>query len=302
MIIGIDQGYGYTKTRNGIFASGVAKFDNEPGVKDRVLKYNGAWYTVGCMPDGLAGKKTINEDYYVITLAAIAEELSIRNIRNANVVLAAGLPLTRFGGEKKDFREYLMQANGKTIEYAYEGKNYNIRIEDVDLYPQAYAAIIPKLSDTEGPCYVVDIGTGTTDIIAVGSDHVPDMRAAKTLQHGISTCVSAVNEAVNRAFSSDMMAGQIIDIIRGEKVATSPKAYKICTEAIKEFANSTLNILRQNKVNYELTPTYILGGGATLLKNYADIDVDETCIHYITDIKANAIGYEYLSCGKRKTR
>lgn len=300
MIIGIDHGYGFTKTHNCTFASGVARFDNEPGVKERVLEYGGGYYTVGCMPDGIVANKTINDDYYILTLAAIAEELIHRKITCANVTLAAGLPLTRFGNEKSSFKDYLLREKAKPIEYKYQGKKFNIRIEDVDLYPQGYAAIIPYLDKIDGPCFIVDIGTGTMDLVAIGSDHVPDMRTAKTMQHGISTCISLVNEEINRVFSSDMLASQIIDIIQQKKVATSPKAYSICESTIKAFANSTLNILRQNKVNYELIPTFVLGGGATLLKNFADVDIEATCIRYITDINANATGYEYLSTIKRK--
>ena len=39
----------------------------------------------------------------------IAKELSLRNRRNAEVLLAVGLPLTRFGEERKPFIDYLMK-------------------------------------------------------------------------------------------------------------------------------------------------------------------------------------------------
>ena len=41
-----------------------------------------------------------NEYYYLMTLGAIAEELKYRKVTDANVILGAGLPLTRFGIEK----------------------------------------------------------------------------------------------------------------------------------------------------------------------------------------------------------
>lgn len=41
--------------------------------------------------------KVENEDFYLLTLAAIAKEFSKReNITESNVYLAVGLPLTRF--------------------------------------------------------------------------------------------------------------------------------------------------------------------------------------------------------------
>lgn len=54
--------------------------------------------------------KTENEQYYLLTLAAIAQEIRFREgSRKAEVVLAAGLPLTSFGREKKNFRDYLLE-------------------------------------------------------------------------------------------------------------------------------------------------------------------------------------------------
>lgn len=292
MIIGIDHGYGFIKTKNVIFGAGVAQFDAPPAIMERVVAYNGNYYSVGGTPDGLAGNKTDNDDYYILTLAAIAEELKLRAITVASITICAGLPLTRFGAEKKSFIEYL--SKNKEVKFEYEGKEYQIRIKEVKVFPQGYSAIIPFLKGIS--CYVVDIGTGTTDIISVTSDNIPDMKNARTMQHGISTCIAAVNEQINREFGSEMLSNQIIDMIIGKDVVTNPKAKKICEKAISDFADSTLNLLRQVKVNYMLTPTYILGGGATLIEKYAhNLNLEDTCIKLIPDIKANAKGFELLA-------
>ena len=67
-------------------------------------------------------------------------------------------------------------------------------------------------------------------------------------------------------------------------------------QTIGDFASATLNILRQNKVNYNLTQTFICGGGAALLEKHAkNIDFEETCITFLPDIKMNAKGYEVLA-------
>ena len=84
MIIGIDHGYGFTKTSNSIFASGVAKFKEQPPVTANIVQYNNMYYQIGVAPDGLTTDKTANEDYYILTLAAIAEELKRCNISLAS--------------------------------------------------------------------------------------------------------------------------------------------------------------------------------------------------------------------------
>lgn len=46
--------------------------------------------------------KTSNDNYYLLTMAAIAQEIRYRREeRKTDVVLAAGLPLASFGREKK---------------------------------------------------------------------------------------------------------------------------------------------------------------------------------------------------------
>ena len=83
-------------------------------------------------------------DYYLLTLAAIAKELEYRNAeRTATVLLAAGLPLTSFGRDKKKFREYLLR-DGRPVLFRYEGNEYAVTISDVKLFPQGYAAVLTR--------------------------------------------------------------------------------------------------------------------------------------------------------------
>lgn len=47
MIIGIDHGNGFIKTKNNIFAAGVAKFNTPTPINKDVVYYNGAYYQTG---------------------------------------------------------------------------------------------------------------------------------------------------------------------------------------------------------------------------------------------------------------
>ena len=80
--------------------------------------------------------KTSNDNYYLLTMAAIAQEIRYRRgERKTDVVLAAGLPLASFGREKKGFREYLFRKE-QPLRFRYEDESYEIRIQDVKLFPQ----------------------------------------------------------------------------------------------------------------------------------------------------------------------
>ena len=105
-----------------------------------VLQYRGEYYVCGTGRQTLVKDKTANDNYYLLTLAALAQEIRKRKgERTAKVVLAAGLPLTGFGREKQKFKEYLFRKE-QPIRFLYEGERYEIQIEDVKLFPQGYSA------------------------------------------------------------------------------------------------------------------------------------------------------------------
>ena len=108
-VIGVDHGYAAMKTVHGSFPSGLVAYEHEPYTQKNVLEYGGTYYVVGSGRQPLQKDKTRTEDYYLLTLAAIARELDCRNAeRTCSVILAAGLPLTSFGRDKKKFRAYLL--------------------------------------------------------------------------------------------------------------------------------------------------------------------------------------------------
>ena len=108
-IIGIDHGYGNMKTANCCFPTGIAAYDHEPLFTADMLVYGGRYYLIGEGHKEFAPDKIKDEDYYVLTLAAIAKELKAENLTEAHIVIAAGLPLTWTSGQKADFKAYLMK-------------------------------------------------------------------------------------------------------------------------------------------------------------------------------------------------
>ena len=103
-IIGVDHGYGNIKTANCCFPTGVESSDTEPTFKNDLLIYQGRYYQIGVGHKEYAAEKIMDEDYYILTLAAIARELSREQITQANVFLAAGLPLSWVAKQRKAFQ------------------------------------------------------------------------------------------------------------------------------------------------------------------------------------------------------
>ena len=71
-IIGIDHGYGNMKTANCCFPTGITDFEHEPLFTADMLVYGGRYFIIGEGHKEFAPDKIKDEDYYVLTLAAIA--------------------------------------------------------------------------------------------------------------------------------------------------------------------------------------------------------------------------------------
>ena len=182
MIVGVDHGYAAMKTAHFSYPSGLVAYEHEPYTLKDVLEYGGKFYVVGSGRQALQKNKTQTEDYYLLTLAAIAKELSFRHVEPAaEIHLAAGLPLTSFGREKNAFREYLLR-DGKTVNFRYEGQEYSIAIRKVSLFPQGYAAVLTQSILLDEPSVIVaDIGGWTVDLMRL-DNRIPNASACRSLE------------------------------------------------------------------------------------------------------------------------
>ena len=162
-IIGVDHGYGNMKTANCCFQTGVTVYDKEPIFKDNLLVWSNKYYLIGAEHKEFSADKMLDEDYYVLTLAAISREMNIAKIYSADVLIAAGLPLTWVSEQREEFKRYLLK--NERVDFNFKGKDYHIRIVGADVYPQGFAAIVNHLSDFSGVNMLCDIGNGTMNIM-----------------------------------------------------------------------------------------------------------------------------------------
>ena len=79
VVIGIDHGYGNMKTAHCCFRTGIMPIDgNEPVFSSDILTYDGKSYVVGQGHKEFTPDKMLDQDYYLLTLAAIARELHMQ--------------------------------------------------------------------------------------------------------------------------------------------------------------------------------------------------------------------------------
>ena len=125
IIIGIDHGYYAIKTAHCSFPAGLTSYgEHEPYTRQGLLEFGGCFFVCGTGRQPIQRDKTINDNYYLLTLAAIAKEIRQRGLPpECSVRIAAGLPLTSFGRDKPKFKDYLLRSN-QSVNFKFEGVEY----------------------------------------------------------------------------------------------------------------------------------------------------------------------------------
>lgn len=110
MNIGIDHGYYAIKTRHCSFPAGLTAYgSHEPYTRQGLLEFGGCFFVCGTGRQPIQRDKTTNDNYYLLTLAALAQEIRSRGApTECTVRIAAGLPLTSYGWDKPKFRSYFL--------------------------------------------------------------------------------------------------------------------------------------------------------------------------------------------------
>jgi len=89
VIVGVDHGYGNLKTANTVTPTGIIAYDSKPTFEGNVILYKGVHYRIGEGHKAFISDKVADNDYYVMTLAAIARELNHHGITTADVQAVA---------------------------------------------------------------------------------------------------------------------------------------------------------------------------------------------------------------------
>ena len=128
VIIGIDHGNGNIKTKNTVFPCGFVKQTTKPAKvfsKD-VLKYQGNYFILTDTKFPYKTDKTKDEDYFILTLFAIAKEAEKTNINlyGKDIVLSVGLPPAHLEKQSERFRKYFERRASEGINFEYNDKKY----------------------------------------------------------------------------------------------------------------------------------------------------------------------------------
>ena len=104
MIMGIDHGCYAVKTRHFSFPVGVTAYTHEPYTLKNTFQIGGKYDVCGTGRQSTLRDKTVNDNYYILTMTAIAMELRFRNLSSRRSRCRAVKVKIRFGRKAKQRR------------------------------------------------------------------------------------------------------------------------------------------------------------------------------------------------------
>ena len=289
-VIGTDHGFGNMKVASACFRSGVTLCEKEPAFKENLLVYEGRYYLIGESHKEFTPDKMRDEDYYILTLAAIAEELHANGLTGGLVYIAAGLPLTWVSEQKDRFRAYLTQ--NYNVSFTFRGIEYHVTITGASVFPQGFAAVADKLREFRGANLLCDIGNGTMNMMFICNGK-PDPARCWTEKYGVHQCVLAVREAVLRKFGTALDESIIEDVLRNGTADLSQRYLDLVQQTAREYVGGIMRRLREHEYDPETVRLYIVGGGGCLVRHFGEYDDQRVTID--PDICATAKGYEAMA-------
>lgn len=296
-IIAVDHGYGNIKTANTVTPTGITAYETEPIFTGNILDYNGTYYRIGEGHKEFIPDKAIDEDYYLLTLMAVARELNIFSIQEADVHLAAGLPLTWIRHQREEFRSYLLQ--NLEVSYRFNNKDYHIRFVGCSLYPQGYPAIVNRLGDLKGTNLLADIGNGTMNILYINNKKAQESRCW-TEKFGVNQCLIAAKNAILDRFGVKIEEATVEQVLRFKAADISAPYLNCITAVARQYVANIFSTLRKYEYNPDLMRLYVVGGGGCMIRNFGMYD--ESRVTILDDICATAKGYEHLALMSLKRR
>ena len=294
-IIGIDHGYGNIKTASHCFPTGILAYDSEPLFTRDMLEYESKYYLIGEGHKEFIGEKTQDEDFYLLTLVAIAMELHDAGLSEADVLLAVGLPLTWTAGQKEQFAAYLTRK--EEVSFTWQHQQYHIQIVRAKVYPQGYAAIAEIASTMSGLNLVADIGNGTMNVLFI-NDGRPLSGKMFTEKFGTYQCTLAVREAFLRENQREVPDSVIEKVLIDGKANIAAGDLKLIRGVAAEYVADIFRRLREHGYDENTMTLYVTGGGGCLVRNFGKYAKSRTV--FVEDICAAAKGYEYMAAARLK--
>lgn len=331
MIIGVDTGNRMIKTAYAEpFSAGLNHhFDSEPFLTKEFLEKDGQYYTFSLEQNSYKHDKTADDTYYLLTLAAVAREIIIRDEMkrqgksgfnhdvslfsavqkaqkrnssfNEEISLAVGLPPKDMKKLKNSFQKYFLK-DKQEVSFSYYNIPFRITIKEVFVFPQGFSAIIPPDINKEvkqySQAYIIDIGGYTTDIGRLLQRQF-DNNFFESLDFGFIQFFNILKGELREEFGvSKVTITMIEDCLKGTTTGNKDVDNFVSHQAdlySKKIVEQLKEILE-----FKFYVPVLIGGGTTAFQEYLRKYIEKDDLVIVSDIRANAIGYEIAALAYKR--
>lgn len=123
---------------------------------------------------------------------------------------------------------------------------------------------------------------------------VPNAAACRSLELGVIRCIDETMEQVRRSTGLSVTDIQIERVLNGNSCSLDPKAKEIIQKNGRSYTERILSAIMEAGFDLRAIPSVFMGGGSTIVRRHVTPQ-DRLCrAFYLTDVKANAAGYERI--------
>lgn len=304
--VGIDIGYGFTKTHTDegslIFPTAVSEFHQKITFSDlQTIKVNGEQYIVG--------EQALNEGRTVDTrtssfvtsnawIAILSHALSEVNFSGGELVLGVppGLYTKEYGDRILDSMKRAEISIGRQSDpYRFNG---NVRIipQGVGIY---FAYVNNHPEDYSKNVVVVDIGHRTVDMISIADEKYVE-RAKMTKNLGVSCVLDDIIANFASTYRLEITHREALKILKDGKLSHIGNDYPIDPrEELHAYATQLTSVIENYLENTLSVDRIILGGGGSIIVKDL-ITLRHSMIAVEKPEYANAMGYWWFGMTKSK--
>ena len=280
------------------------RYVSEPGrfMNEDILEYQGTYYTLSDTKMPFKADKTVDDDYFILTLYALAMEARNKGITltGKDVVLGVGLPPADYGQQATSFKKYFLDHAKHGITFKMNGKSVNFYLKDVFVSPQNFAAVMcfkASLLKKYRTVNCIDIGDGTVDLLVIRNGK-PDLSVRVSDRSGMAVLRSEISNAIQQNYGIHLDSSDVEQVLMQEETILDEEIILEIQRMAENWLQRIINKLHTHVTDFRTNPAVFLGGGSLLLRKQIENSPEFKYVEFIDDVRANAIGYEKLTTAR----
>lgn len=123
----------------------------------------------------------------------------------------------------------------------------------------------------------------------------PDLQFCRSLEMGVIPMSNDIISRVSAMYDIKIEDDHIADIIQGRPTILPQEVREVVFAKVRSYTYDILDKLRELQVDLRANPAIFIGGGSILFRSFVEESPLVAHADFVTDPKANAIGYGMLA-------